>query len=154
MQKKTDVWPVAGAVVLFVLAVIFSHFPGNVETEHAVLVDFAALVPADGVVELMDYRVGPLEKQFTGRDAVELISAMQDAGITPYSGPKHTPAPGSSWRASCKDSQGTLVFSLSLNGGEICYSNPAKGIEAMYYSLAPEDVDALDAKLQQIYNNG
>lgn len=151
MQKKTNFFVLLCMVALFVLVMLFAHRPGYVETDQDVLVDFAAFVPEDGVVELMDSRAGLPEKQFPGQDAVDIILSIQNAGITPYSGPKHTPAPDI-WRASCKDSQGNLVFSLSLDRQEICYSHPAEGIETMFYSISQEDMDALHAKLEQFFN--
>ena len=79
---------------------------------------------------------------------------VQEAGLVPYSGPKHTPAPGYSWSIRCTDGVGNDLFALYLDRNEIEYYSFTDEQDAMYYSLATEDLDALDAKLEQLYNNG
>lgn len=153
MQEKTNIFLLLGAVALFVLVMLFAHQPKYVETEQSVLVDFAALVPADGVVEL-NRDAPPPGKQFIGEDAVTVVLAVQEAGLIPYSGPKHTPAPGYSWSIRCKDGLGNDLFVLYLDRNEIEYCSSTDEQDAMYYSLTTGDVDALDAKLEQLYNNG
>ena len=152
MAKKTNLLLLSLAAMLFVLLMVLSHQHKKKEIEHAVLVNFVALVPADGMVEL-NRDAPPPGKQFAGEDAVAVVLTVQNAGLVPYSGPKHTPAPGYSWRIRCTDGLGNDLFVLYLNRNEIEYCSSTDEQDAMYYSLAPEDVDAMDAKLQ-LYNNG
>lgn len=151
MQEKTNIFLLLGAVALFVLVMLFAHQPKYVETEQAVLVDFAALVPADGVVEL-NKDAPPPGKQFVGEDAVAVVLAVQEAGLIPYSGPKHTPAPGYSWSVRCKDGVGNDLFFLYLDRNEVAYCSSTDEQDDTYYSLSQEDINALYAKLEQFFN--
>ncbi len=151
MQKKASLFLLLGAVVLAALMVLSVHRPEYVETEHAVLVDFAALVPADGVVEVMNGLTGPPNKQFTGENAVEVVLTVQNAGLIPYSGPKHTLAPGYHWSVRCKDAEGNILFGLYVNR-EIQYYNPTALEDPMYYSLSEEDEAALLLKMEELFN--
>lgn len=153
MQKKTNFFLLLGASALVVFVMLFAHHPKYVETEQTVLVDFAALVPADGLVEL-NRDAPPPGKQFTGEDAVAVVLAVQNAGLVPYSGPRHTPAPGYSWSIRCTDGLGNDLFVLYLDRNEIEYCSFTDEQDDMYYSLTTGHVDALNAKLQQLYNNG
>ncbi len=153
MARKSNLLFLGLAAMLFVLLMVLSHQHKKQEIEHAVLVDFAALVPADGMVEL-NRDAPPPGKQFTGEDAVAVVLAVQNAGLVPYSGPRHTPAPGYSWSIRCTDGLGNDLFVLYLDRNEIAYRSFTDEQDAMYYSLTTGDVDALDAKLQQLYNNG
>ncbi len=153
MAKKTNLLLLSLAAMLLVLLMVLSHQNKREEMEHAVLVDFVALVPADGMVEL-NRDAPPPGKQFAGEDAVAVVLDVQNAGLVPYSGPKHTPAPGHSWSIRCTDGLGNDLFVLYLDRNEIEYYSFTDEQDAMYYSLATEDLDALDAKLEQLYNNG
>ena len=150
MQNKTNMWLLLGVVILFVLAVLFTHQPKYMEDEQAVLVDFAALVPADGVVEL-NRDAPPPGKQFIGEDAIAVVLAVQEAGLIPYSGPKHTPAPGYAWSISCMDGAGNDLFILYVGTSEVQYYSFSDETN-MYYSLSQEDMDALHVKLEQFFN--
>ncbi len=153
MQKK-GTFPLAlGAVVLFVLMILFTHGHKEVvETQQSALMNFAALVPADGVVEL-NKDAPPPGKQFVGEDAVAVVLFVQEAGLVPYSGPKHTPAPGYSWSIRCRDGMGNDLFVLYLDGNELEYYNSTDERDAVYYSLSQEDMDALHTKLEQFFKS-
>lgn len=151
MQKKANLFLLLGAVALFVLVVLFAHQPRYVETEQAMLVDFAALVPADGVVELQNRLSSGAEKQFKAQDALEIVLAVQNTELIPYSGPKHTLAPGGHWSIVCKDLDGNLVFSFLLGSGEVQYYNPNDIESPMYYSLSKEDEAALLLKMEELF---
>ena len=151
MKNKTNMWLLLGVVVLFVFAVLFTHQPEYTEPEQAVLVDFAALVPADGVVEL-NRDAPPPGNQFIGEDAIAVVLAVQEAGLIPYSGPKHTPAPGYSWSIRCKDGLGNDLFVLYLDRNEVEYCSSIDEQDDMYYSVSQEDMDALHVKLEQFFN--
>ena len=150
MQKRTNLLLLLGAVALVALIILSAHRPGYVETEQAVLVDFAVLVPEDGVVEVMNGLTGPPEKRFTGEDAKEIVLIVQNAGLVPYSGPKHTLAPGYHWSVRCKDLEGNILFGLYVNR-EIQYYNPDLE-DPMYYLLSEEDEAALLLKIEELFN--
>ncbi len=150
MQQKSKLFYLFGAAVLFVLVILSSHRHKYVETEQAVLVDFVALVPVGGVVELRNGLTGPPDKLFAGDDAVEVVLAVQNAGLIPYSGPKHTPAPGYAWSIRCKDEVGNTLFGLYVDR-EVQYYSPANAEDPMYYLLSQEDQAALLLKMEELF---